>query len=107
MSTKWEYAWFTSGTHHDVNVVLGWAMAQANEYGESGWELVNFQLRQNGDELCIMAMLKQPSTRVEKNVAAKDLARPAKKSLKKAPKKKTPEKTSKKTPEKPSKKKGK
>jgi hypothetical protein len=106
MSTKWEYAWFTSGTHHDVNVVLGWAMAQANEYGESGWELVNFQLRQNGDELCIMAMLKQPSTRVEKKVAAKDVAQPLNKTPKKAPKK-TPEKTSKKTPEKPSKKKGK
>jgi hypothetical protein len=106
MSTKWEYTWFTSGTHHDVNVVLGWAMAQANTYGESGWELVNFQLRQAGDELCIMAMLKQPATQIEEKVAATDLARASKKTAKKAPKK-APEKTSKKTPEKPVKKKGK
>ena len=60
MNTKWEYSWFTTGTHHDVNAVLGWAMEQANHYGEHGWELVNFHLRDKGDEVYVMAMLKRP-----------------------------------------------
>ena len=50
MSTKWEYSWFTTGTHHDVNAVLGWAMERANHFGADGWELINFQLRENGDQ---------------------------------------------------------
>jgi hypothetical protein len=72
MSTQWEHTWFTTGTHHDVNVVLAWAMDQANDYGQSGWELVNFQLRENIDELRIMAMMKRPATQAEKKVAAID-----------------------------------
>jgi hypothetical protein len=59
MSTRWEYSWFTTGTHHDVNSVLGWAMERGNHFGADGWELVNFQLRENGNEVYIMAMMKR------------------------------------------------
>jgi hypothetical protein len=60
MSTKWEHTWFTTGTHHDVNAVLGWAMERANQFGDGGWELINFQLRDKGDDVYIMAMMKRP-----------------------------------------------
>ncbi len=64
MSTNWEYSWFTTGTatgtHDDVNAVLGWAMEKANQYGANGWELVNFQLRDSPDGVYIMGMMKRP-----------------------------------------------
>ena len=36
MNTKWEHSWFTTGMHHDVNAVLGWAMERANHFGADG-----------------------------------------------------------------------
>ncbi len=61
MATKWEYTWFTTGTHHnDVNAVLGWAMERANHYGADGWELINYHLRDNAEGVFISAMLKRP-----------------------------------------------
>jgi hypothetical protein len=64
MNAKWEYSWFTTGTHHDVNAVLGWAMERANHFGADGWELINFQLREDGDQVFIMAMMKRPWSQV-------------------------------------------
>ena len=62
MMTRWEYSWFTTGTHPDVNTVLGWAMERANHFGADGWELVNYYLRKDdSDHLYIAAMLKRPS----------------------------------------------
>ena len=72
MSTQWEHTWFTTGTHHDVNVVLAWAMDQANSYGQSGWELVNFQLREDGGDFRVMAMMKQPLAESKEKVAGSD-----------------------------------
>jgi hypothetical protein len=60
MSTRWEYSWFTTGTHHDETAVLGWAMERANHFGADSWELVNFQLRESADQVFIMAMMKRP-----------------------------------------------
>ena len=82
MSTKWEHTWFTTGTHHDVNVVLAWAMDQANTYGQSGWELVNFQLREDGGDFRVMAMMKQPLAETKEKVAGSDLAQAPKKKSK-------------------------
>ena len=79
MGTKWEHTWFTTGTHHDVNVVLQWAMEQANDYGPGGWELVNFQLRENADQLQVVAMMKRPSTQAEEKDAGSDSAQVPKK----------------------------
>ena len=82
MSTKWEHTWFTTGTHHDVNVVLAWAMDQANSYGQSGWELVNFQLREDGGDVRVVAMMKQPLTQEKEKVAGSDSAPAPKKKSK-------------------------
>jgi hypothetical protein len=60
MNTKWEHSWFTTGMHSDVNTVLGWAMERANHFGADGWELINFQVRESGDQVFIMAMMKRP-----------------------------------------------
>ncbi len=60
VNTMWEYSWFTTGTHPDVNTVLGWAMERANHYGADRWELVNFHLREMADQVFIMAMMKRP-----------------------------------------------
>ena len=59
MSTGWEYGWFTTGAHPDVHTVLGWAMEWANWFGEQGWELVNFHVRDKSDEICVTGMMKR------------------------------------------------
>ena len=82
MSTQWEHTWFTTGAHQDVNVVLAWAMDQANSYGQSGWELVNFQLREDGGDVCVVAMMKQPLTQEKEKVAGSDSAPAPKKKSK-------------------------
>lgn len=79
MATNWQHTWFTTGTHHDVNVVLAWAMDQANDYGQLGWELVNFQLRENGGDLRVVAMMKQPLTKADEQAAGRDSAQAPKK----------------------------
>jgi hypothetical protein len=35
-------------------------MERANHYGADGWELINYQLRDNADGVFITAMLKRP-----------------------------------------------
>jgi hypothetical protein len=62
MSTKWQYNWFNTGWYHDANTVLAGAMEQANYLGEYGWELITFQMREKGDDVSIVAMLKRPGT---------------------------------------------
>jgi hypothetical protein len=59
MGPKWEYNWFFTGWHHDVNTVLAQAMGQANYLGEYKWEIITFQMREKGDEVSIVAMLKR------------------------------------------------
>jgi hypothetical protein len=59
MSTKWEYNWFNTGWHLDANTILAGAMGQANYLGEYGWELITFQMREKGDHVSIVAMLKR------------------------------------------------
>jgi hypothetical protein len=79
VGTKWQHTWFTTGTHDDVNVVLAWAMDQANDYGQLGWELVNFQLRENVGDLRVVAMTKQPLTKAAEQAAGRDSAQAPKK----------------------------
>jgi hypothetical protein len=61
MTSRWAYGWFTTGKHQDVHTVLGWAVEYGNHYGADGWELINFELRDSGDEVYIMGMIKRPS----------------------------------------------
>jgi hypothetical protein len=57
-------------------------MDQANSYGQSGWELVNFQLREDGGDFRVMAMMKQPLAETKEKVAGSDLAQAPKKKSK-------------------------
>jgi hypothetical protein len=61
VTSRWAYAWFTTGKHQDVHTVLGWAMEFGNHYGADGWELINFELRDSEDEVYIAGMMKRPS----------------------------------------------
>jgi hypothetical protein len=62
MGTKWEYNWFNTGWYHDANTILGGAIQHANYLGEYGWEIITFQMREKGDDVSIVAMLKRPRT---------------------------------------------
>jgi hypothetical protein len=62
MGMKWEYNWMNTGWYNDANTVLAGAMTQANYLGEYGWELIAFQMREKGDEVSIVAMLKRLKT---------------------------------------------
>jgi hypothetical protein len=62
MGTKWEYNWMNTGWYNDANAVLAGAMTQANYLGEYGWELITFQMREKGDAVSIVAMLKRLKT---------------------------------------------
>jgi hypothetical protein len=65
MGMKWEYNWLNTGWYNDANTVLAGAMAQANYLGEYGWELIAFQMREKGDEVSIVAMLKRLKSTAE------------------------------------------
>jgi hypothetical protein len=62
MRTEWDYTWFRTGSHPEEQVVLQAAMETANSYGQNGWELVNFQPREDENGVFVIAMLKHPRT---------------------------------------------
>jgi hypothetical protein len=39
---KWEYTWFNTGTHGGLNDAMAEAIQSADNYGQRGWEMVNF-----------------------------------------------------------------
>ena len=51
-----------TGWYNDANTILAGAMTQANYLGEYGWELIGFQMREKGDLVSIVAMLKRLKT---------------------------------------------